>query len=52
METTELASQYTRMLDALNAARRVDEIRIFHALDYSGKKERILQLRAPGDASA
>ncbi len=52
METTQLASQYTRMLDALNAARRVDEIRIFHALDYAGKKERILQLRAPGESSA
>ena len=50
METMELAAQYTRMLDALNAARRVDEIRIFHALDYAGKKERILQLRAPGDS--
>lgn len=44
LETTELAGQYTRMLDALNAARRVDEIRIFHALDYAGKKDRILQL--------
>ena len=44
LETTELAAQYTHMLDALNAARRVDEIRIFHSLDYTGKKERILQL--------
>jgi hypothetical protein len=44
METTRLAAQYTRMLDALNAARRVDEIRIFHALDYSEKKDRILRL--------
>jgi hypothetical protein len=44
LETTQLASQYTRLLDALNAARRVDEIRIFHALDYTGKKERVLQL--------
>ena len=52
METTQLAAQYTRMLDALNAARRVDEIRIFHALDYAGKKGRILQLRAPGESSA
>ena len=40
------------MLDALNAARRVDEIRIFHALDYTGKKERILQLMPPGGKSA
>ena len=47
METSELAARYTRLLDALNAARRVDEIRIFHALDYSGKRERILQLEAP-----
>ena len=44
LETTELAAQYTHMLNALNAARRVDEIRIFHSLDYTGKKERILQL--------
>jgi len=50
LETTELAARYTKLLDALNAARRVDEIRIFHALDYAGKKDRILQLmdrRAP-----
>ena len=47
METSELAAQYTRLLDALNAARRVDEIRIFHALDYAGKRDRILQLMAP-----
>ncbi len=45
LETTELAAQYTHLLDALNAARRVDEIRIFHSLDYAGKKERILQLK-------
>ena len=44
LETAELASQYTRLLDALNAARRVDEIRVFHSLDYGGKKDRILQL--------
>jgi hypothetical protein len=47
MESTELAARYTKLLDALNAARRVDEIRVFHALDYTGKKERILQLMAP-----
>jgi hypothetical protein len=47
LETTELAARYTRVLDALNAARRVDEIRVFHALDYTGKRERILQLEAP-----
>ena len=44
LETTELAEQYTRCLDALNGARRVDEIRVFHALDYAHKKERILAL--------
>jgi hypothetical protein len=47
METGQLAAQYTRLLDTLNAARRVDEIRIFHALDYPGKKDRILQLMPP-----
>jgi hypothetical protein len=47
LETTELAAHYARLLDALNAARRVDEIRIFHSLDYTGKKDRILQLMAP-----
>jgi len=47
METTELAARYARLLDALNAARRVDEIRVFHALDYTGKKDRILQLMGP-----
>ena len=50
LETTQLGAQYTRLLDALNAARRVDEIRIFHALDYAGKKERILLLGAPRGA--
>ena len=45
METNELAAEYTQYLDALNAARRVDEIRHFHALDYSAKKERILALK-------
>jgi hypothetical protein len=44
LETTELAAQYTLFLDALNGARRVDEIRIFHALDYGEKKQRILAL--------
>lgn len=47
METTRLASKYTRILDALNAARRVDEIRVFHSLDYAGKRERILSLMPP-----
>jgi hypothetical protein len=44
LETTELAANYTRFLDALNGKRRVDEIRVFHALDYKAKKERILAL--------
>lgn len=48
METTRLAARYTRILDALNAARRVDEIRVFHSLDYAGKRDRILQLMPPG----
>jgi hypothetical protein len=47
LETGELAAKYTRSLDMLNAVRRVDEIRVFHSLDYAGKKERILQLAAP-----
>jgi hypothetical protein len=45
LETTELAGCYTKYLDALNAARRVEEIRIFHALDYDAKKQRILALK-------
>jgi hypothetical protein len=44
LETNELAENYTRFLDALNGARRVDEIRNFHALDYPEKKTRILAL--------
>jgi len=44
LETGEFARQYTLCLDALNGARRVDEIRNFHALDYGAKKERILAL--------
>jgi len=44
LETTELAGHYTLFLDALNGARRVDEIRIFHALEYAEKKQRILAL--------
>jgi hypothetical protein len=44
IETTELAEQYTLFLDALNGARRVDEIRLFHSLDYQAKKQHILAL--------
>jgi len=36
--------QRLQMIDALNAARRVDEIRVFHSLDYMGKRDRILAL--------
>jgi hypothetical protein len=46
LETTELAANYTRYLDALNAVRRVEEIRLFRSLDYTAKKERILALPA------
>ena len=44
LETGELAASYTRYLDALNGVRRLDEIRQFHALDYEGKRRRILAL--------
>jgi hypothetical protein len=44
LETTELARHYTACLDALNSARRIDEIRIFHSLDYTQKKQHILAL--------
>jgi hypothetical protein len=44
LETSELAARYTFYLDALNGARRVDEIRVFHALDYQDKKQHILAL--------
>ena len=44
IETTELAAQYTQCLDALNGLRRVEEIRLFHALDYGAKKQRIFEL--------
>jgi hypothetical protein len=44
LETSQLAANYTRFLDTLNAVRRLDEIRRFHSLDYGGKKTRILAL--------
>jgi hypothetical protein len=47
LETTGLARRYTACLDALNGARRIEEIRLFHTLDYPAKKERILALMAP-----
>ena len=50
LETTKLASSYTRYLDALNAVRRVEEIQRFRSLDYPGKKNRILALPDPKSA--
>jgi hypothetical protein len=44
LETNELAASYTRFLDTLNAARRLDEIRRFRCLNYIAKRERILAL--------
>jgi hypothetical protein len=51
LETAELAQHYTGCLDALNGARRIDEIRLFHALDYREKKQRILALMDRGASS-
>ena len=47
LETTRLAARYTRFLDALNDARRLEELRAFHALDYPEKKRHVLALPAP-----
>jgi hypothetical protein len=44
LETTQLASSYTRFLDTINGMRRLEEIRRFRTLDYVAKKERILAL--------
>jgi hypothetical protein len=44
LETTELAASYTHYLDSLNGARRLDEIRNFHALSYDAKRRHILAL--------
>ncbi|MGA3171602.1 MAG: hypothetical protein ABSE62_11385 [Chthoniobacteraceae bacterium] len=44
IETTELASRYTRYLDSLNGMRRVEEIRKFHSLGFGDKKALILGL--------
>jgi hypothetical protein len=44
LETNELAANYTKFLDTLNAARRLEEIRRFRSLDYAAKKTRILAL--------
>nr|MBA2434961.1 hypothetical protein [Chthoniobacterales bacterium] len=37
-------ASYTRFLDTINGLRRLEEIRNFRALDYSAKKQRILEL--------
>ncbi len=56
LETTELAASYTGYLDTINGLRRLQEIRVFHSLDYSAKKQHILSLPAPapetGEAAA
>src|SRR5258708_35988951 len=44
LETSELAASYPHYLHTLNSQRRVDEIRRFHSLDYSGRKARVLWL--------
>ncbi|HVE16669.1 MAG TPA: hypothetical protein VNB29_08020 [Chthoniobacterales bacterium] len=44
METTNLARTYTRYLESLAASRRVEEIRLFHALPYDEKRRHILAL--------
>jgi hypothetical protein len=46
-ETTSLAESYTTFLESLTASRRVEEIRLFHALPYEDKRTRILALNAP-----
>ncbi len=43
-ETTALARRYTRYLESLAESRRVDEIRLFHALTYDRKRSHILAL--------
>jgi hypothetical protein len=44
-ESTLLAKCYTRYLESLVVSRRVEEIRVFHALDYDRKRAYILTLR-------
>ncbi len=44
LETTALASSYTRFLDTINGIRRLEEIRQFRSLEYGAKKARILAL--------
>lgn len=47
-ETTLLAKRYTKFLESLAASRRVEEIRLFHALPYEEKRARILALKDAG----
>jgi hypothetical protein len=44
LETSRLAKRYTRYLDSLTGARRLEEIRQFRALEYPAKRQYILQL--------
>ncbi len=48
LETTRLAKSYTKYLESLAAARRVQEIRLFHALPYEEKRRHILALENGG----
>ena len=43
-ETTLLAKSYTRYLESLATSRRLEEIRLFHALEYDQKRAHILSL--------
>ena len=47
-ETTALSKSYTKYLESLAAARRVEEIRLFHALTYDEKRRHILALKDLG----
>lgn len=47
LETTLLSKSYTLYLESLSAAARIQEIRVFHALDYTSKKERITDVGSP-----
>jgi len=49
-ETTQLAKTYTKYLESLAAARRIEEIRCFHALPYDEKRSHILALKDTGQS--
>lgn len=51
LECTRLAAAYTAHLESLCDQARLNEIRTFHALGYSEKKERILALPPVPDAA-